>query len=332
MKIETTLLITGATGMIGGLLARQILERKASCQIVLPVREISRAEKLYSDLQDSDYQRLHFIETEIENFCSEQIPLSVDYIIHCACITQSAEMAAHPVETADSIVLGTKNILEIARKQQIKSMVYLSSMEVYGKMKDTGRLVGEDQLGDIDLQVPRSCYPMGKRMAEHYCCIYQQEYKVPVKIARLAQTFGQGVRPEDNRVYMQFARAAYENKDIVLKTYGTSMGNYCAIDDAIEGIFTILYRGKDGEAYNIVNEASTMQIRDMADLVAGQVAGGKIQVRIEPEDSAKTGYAPDTGLRLSGRKLRDLGWEPRKGLAEMYEDVMKELRNTQTAD
>ena len=129
----------------------------------------------------------------------------------------------------------------------------------------------------------------------------------------------------DHRVYMQLARAILEEKDIVLKTRGTSMGNYCAIDDAVEGIWTILWKGKDGETYNVVNEANTMRIRDMAELVAEQVAGGKVKVRVEAEDAVKNGYAPDTGLRLSGKKLQGLGWRPTKGLVEMYQEVLGQL-------
>lgn len=325
MKKDNILLITGATGMIGGSLVKWISEKKIPCQMILPVRSIAKAEKLYKGMAGVDYEKLIFTEIQLEDIRPEQFPMPIDMIIHCACITQSGEMVTHPIETADSIVIGTRNVLELARAKQVSSMVYVSSMEVYGKVEDTGEAVNEDQLGDIDLQSPRSCYPMGKRMAEHYCHIYHHEYRVPVKIARLAQTFGKGVRPDDNRVYMQFARAVREGRDIILKTQGTSMGNYCAIDDAVEGIWTILWKGKDGEAYNVVNEADTMGIRDMAELVAEQVAGGKVKVKVEAEDAVKNGYAPDTGLRISGKKLQRLGWKPTKGLVEMYQEVIGQL-------
>lgn len=312
--------------MIGRSLTRWILKGGFPYRIILPVRDIAKAEVLYKDLPCSDYEKLCFVRAQLLDIHQERFPMPVDHIIHCACITQSREMAAHPVETADSIVIGTKNILELARIKHVTSMVYVSSMEVYGKVEASEGLTKEDCLGELDLRSSRSCYPMGKRMAEHYCNLYVHEYNVPVKIARLAQTFGRGASPTDNRVYMQFARAICEGKDIVLKTSGMSMGNYCAIEDTIEGIWTILHKGKDGEAYNVVNEANTMRIRDMARLAAYQVAGGKIQVKIEGEGGAKYGYAPDTGLRLSGEKLRGLGWRPSKGLAEMYKNLVEELQ------
>ena len=162
-------------------------------------------------------------------------------------------------------------------------------------------------------------------MGEHYCHIYQQEYGVPVKIARLAQVFGKGVRPEDNRVYMQFAKAVLGKRNIVLRTEGSSMGNYCASEDAAAAVFSILDRGEDGEVYNVVNEGNAMTIREMAELVAGELANGAIGVEIRAEDARAYGYAPATQLRMSGKKLRELGWRPTKGLAEMYLDVIYEL-------
>ena len=111
----------------------------------------------------------------------------------------------------------------------------------------------------------------------------------------------------------------------MLKTDGMSVGNYCEVIDAVDAIFTILFKGEDGQVYNVVNAENTMYIRDMAELVADKIAGGKIQVRYELADLAKTGYAPKTGLRLSGEKLRALGWKPTKNLEDMFRDLLQAL-------
>lgn len=326
---EGSYLITGITGFLGSMTAKELMHsqpyKQGRIKITGIARDVFRTGQIF---HGAERQRLSMVKSDIrdrERLLSA-IDFHVDYIIHCASVTQSAEMMRHPVETADSIVLGTCHMLELGKRLQIKSMVCLSSMEVYGMVDDIGRPRKEEELGEIELFSSRSCYPFGKRMAEHYCYIYQQEYGVPVKIARLAQTFGKGIRPDDNRVYMQFARAAYEGRDIVLKTTGDSMGNYCAAEDAVNAVFTILYYGRDGEAYNVVNEANTMCIRDMAELVANEIAGGRIKVETKPEDFGRTGYAPDTGLRLSGEKLRQLGWRPSKDLVEMYQNVIWELQ------
>lgn len=325
--VKHSYLITGATGYIGSLLVKTLMSfesyQKGDLCIYGFVRDAEKAETMYADL---DCKNLHFIEADI---CDREKLMSfanlpVDYVIHCAATTQSLKMIENPVETLDGLALGTKNILDLARCLNVKSMVVLSSMEAYGVVEDDGRLRKENELGSISVAEARSCYPLGKRMAEYYCYLYKKEYDVPVKVARLSQVFGVGVHPQDNRVYMQFARAVKENKDIVLKTDGMSVGNYCEVMDAIEAILLILFKGEDGQVYNVVNEENTMRIRELAELVIEKVAYGKIRIRYE-EESNKNGYASKTGLRLSGEKLRALGWKPTKNVEEMFRDLMKEI-------
>ena len=326
----STILITGATGFIGSLIAEELLEfnslYNAGIKLILPVRNIEKASKKYPAGNDK-YKEVSLLETSLADIRAEKLDMPIDYIIHCASITTSSVMVSNPVEVADGIVVGTKNILELARIKKIKSMVYLSSMEAYGVIGSDCGLVTENMLGDVDIFSARSCYPLGKRMAEHYCYIYYKQYGVPVKIARLAQVFGYGVDKNDTRVFAQFARAVINNEDIVLHTKGQSIGNYCESKDAINGIFTILERGQNGEAYNVVNEENTMRICDMAKLVAEKIAGGKIRVIYDIKDNSKLEYAKDTFLRMSSEKLRKLGWKPTKNLEDMYNDLIDYLKN-----
>lgn len=322
-----TYFITGATGYLGSMLTAFLLNERRTpdgeqqCRIIAPVRNLRKASEMFSE-------GVELLQIDLcDGRCVErlaEVGSGVDYVIHCASITKSAEMLAHPVEVTESIVNTTQNILKFARRIPLKSMVYLSSMEVYGNLACRDRLrVKEEEVcrGELEVLNARSCYPLGKRMAENICYSYYKEYGIPMKIARLAQTFGGKLQETDNRVFAQFARAAAKGENIVLHTEGNSMGNYCDIDDAIMGILTILEKGTDGEAYNVVNEENTMTIRQMAELVANQVAGGKIKVVYDIADDNHYGYAPDTGLRMSGEKLRALGWKPQKTLYEMYRDT-----------
>ncbi len=324
----TTYIITGATGYIGSALIKFILEAGQAGGENTPFRIIA----LVRDRQKASVmlpEGVELVQTDLcDRRCAEQmleVGREVDYVIHCASITKSAEMIAHPVEVTESIVNTTQNILEFARRASVKSMVYLSSMEVYGNIDcRNGQRVKEEEVcrGELEVLNVRSCYPLGKRMAENICFSYYKEYGVPVKIARLAQTFGHGILPEDNRVFAQFARAVQNGEDIVLYTNGGSIGNYCDIGDSVRGIMTILKKGTDGEAYNIVNEKNTMTIQQMAELVAEQVANGKIKVKYEISDDNSRGYASDTGLQMSGQKLEDLGWKPQKLLCDMYRNMI----------
>lgn len=335
-------IITGISGYLGKLLAKEV--EKEADHIIGTCRDINRAKHVLES--EINMGRITLVECDfakdgageiIRSACDSAVREGIKhcgrsdqsereiYILHCASETASKIMIEEPVEVLDGIVNGTKCMLELARSLKAKSLVYLSSMEAYGEVVDIGRPRSEDELGEIDITLPRSCYPMGKRVAEHYCHLYHKKYDVPVKIARLAQTFGVGINPDDGRVFMQFAKAAKDSHDIVLKTQGKSMGNYVAADDAIKAILLILHKGENGECYNVVNEANTMTIKDMARLVADTIAEGAISVKVEPESSDITGYAKDTALRMSGEKLRKLGWTPVKALEDMYKDVLEVL-------
>ena len=149
---------------------------------------------------------------------------------------------------------------------------------------------------------------------------------MPVKIARLAQTFGAGILPGENRVFAQFARSAIKGEDIVLHTKGLSEGNYCYTRDCVTGLLTILLKGTDAAAYNVSNPAAHTTIVEMAVLVAEKIAGGKIKVVFDiPQDNA-FGYAADTKMKLNSDKLQALGWKPEVGLEEAYQRMINEMR------
>lgn len=317
-------LVTGATGFIGSMIVKQLLQQENEngnqTHITIISRDLNKAKAMF------DIRKLDIIHADItDSKAMEAITEEFDYIIHCAAETKSAQMINKPVETAEVIVNGTKNILEVARRCNVKSMVYLSSMEVYGQVPDTGERITEDVMGSVDILCERSCYPLGKRMAENLCFSYHKEYDIPVKMVRLALTFGTGILPGENRVHAQFANAVRHNKDIVLHTPGNSVGNYCGSEDAVEAILLLLTKGQDGDAYNIANEAATMTIFEMAKLVADKVANGKIKVVFDiPKDSERQlGYAAATGLRLSTAKIRSLGWNPKTSLEDMYHNMIQ---------
>ena len=149
-------------------------------------------------------------------------------------------------------------------------------MEQYGVPSDAEQIMTEDKTGFIDHLNVRSSYSESKRLCECLCVSYAKEYDVDVKIARLAQTVGAGALLTDNRMPMQFARAVVENKDIELHTEGNSISNFVYSTDAIVGILTILTKGVRGEAYNVCNDTDSRSVREIAELVASDVANGRI--------------------------------------------------------
>ena len=303
---DTTVLITGAKGLIGGALVRVL--QAADERYELNLNIIGHTRQTHGDIR---------------------APINInsppDYIFHCASITSSSDMLNYPVEVIDVSVGGTRNVLNLAKTANSKGVVFLSSMEVYGMIEKSE--VCEEDLGYIDLANPRSSYPESKRLCEALCTAYYKQFGVPVRVARLARTFGGGVSQSDTRVFAQFARSAINETDIILHTEGKSVGNYCYIADAVRGLLTLLLKGSNGQAYNIANPAASMTIREMAELVANQVCGGSIKVALNvPEDIKERGYLHDVGFVLNIDKINKLGWLPRYGLCEMYERMIADWR------
>ena len=149
-----------------------------------------------------------------------------------------------------------------------------------------------------------------------------------MKIARLAQTFGAGVSESDGRVFAQFTKSCLAGTDIVLHTEGKSMGNYCYTADAVRGLLTILLKGENANAYTVVNESTSMPIREVAKLVSDTLTAGKTKIIFDIPESALTyGYAPDVTMRLSSAKLRSLGWSPEVDLPEMFRRLAESFRH-----
>lgn len=314
-----TVLVTGATGLIGVSLVRSLLYM-GDIKVLAFVRNESKAKSIYE--QNSN---LEIVIGDIIN--PIDIIETVDYIFHCASVTTSKIMVEQPVETLMTSIEGTKHILNLAKEKRCKSVVYISSMEVYGAFDNLDHEVTEDDLGYIDPLKVRSNYPEAKRLCENMCVAYLKEYGVPVKIARLAQTFGAGILPNENRVFAQFAKSVIHGENIILHTKGLSEGNYCYTRDCMTGLLTILLKGKDGEAYNVSNPNSHTTIVDMAKMVAHKIAKGNIEVLFDIPDTNTFGYAADTKMKLSSNKLQKLGWNPEIGLEEAYKRMIEDMIN-----
>lgn len=314
---DSSILVTGGTGLIGSILVKCLLGLNANIRTTLPVRNIEKAKVIYG----SNSKLLNIIECDLESYL-RSMNEQFDYIIHLASPTAGKYMVEHPVETYSLALDSTKLILEYCQRNPIKSFVYVSSLEYYGQNTDD-KVIKEDFLGYVDTTSPRSSYPLGKRAAEYMCTAYAKEYGVPVKIARLTQTFGAGVSTDDNRVFAQFARSIIDGKNIVMHTKGESAKPYCYTTDCVSAILYILLRGADGEAYNVANQDTYISIKDMA-LFLKKNFNPLVDVIVE--EHPEMGYAPVTKLNLSSEKLMDLGWKPQYDLYQMFEHLIEAMK------
>lgn len=326
---DATVMVTGATGLVGMSVIRALLWindiRKTDITIVAIIRNKEKAKSLYGELFECPEIKW-LVQDIVEPVLYEG---KVDYIIHAASVTTSKIMVEKPVDTIVTSLLGTKNLLDYSVRAGIKSFLYISSMEMYGRFDDRGELVAEGDLGYINPLEVRSNYPESKRMCENMCIAYMKQYSLSVRIARLAQTFGAGILPGENRVFAQFAKSVINNEDIVLHTKGLSEGNYCYLSDMIQGLFTILLKGSDGEAYNVSNVKAHTTIAKMAEMVCHEIAGDRIKLVYDIPETNVFGYAQDTKIHLDNSKLKALGWSPEVDLKESYIRMIASMREIQ---
>lgn len=312
-----TILISGATGLIGNAIVQCLLrvqkQKSIDFNIVVWVRNKEKAHRLFHD--------------SVVYICGElNKPIiyerKVDYIIHCANPTSSKFFVNNPVETVTMAFKGTSNLLDFALKNKVKSFVFLSSMEIYG-FPAKGTKVTEVMSGEFDTQVIRNSYPLSKQICECLCFSYFHEYGVPTKVIRLTQTFGPGVSYNDERVFAEFARCVIEDRPIILKTKGETERCYLYISDAVSAIFTVMFKGKNGEAYSAANENSFCSILDMARIAASFGTRG---VEIIEQDISKYGYSSTVSMNLDTAKIRKLGWMPEVGLKESFAYMIEYMR------
>ncbi len=311
---NSTVLITGATGLIGKQVVNTLLYanevKNTNISIVALVRNKKKAHEIFEKKRTN---KLKFVVQDITEPLKTN--LKVDYIIHTANSTSSKSFVETPVETINSIVQGTKNILNFAKKKRVKSVVYLSSMEVFGNI-DTERVepLKETDYGYIDIAKVRNSYSEGKRLAEAMCVSYFNEYKVPVKVARLAQTIGAGVDYNDGRIFAEFARCIVEKRDITLKTEGKTVRSYLYVTDCVTAILSMLEKGKNGEIYNVANSDTTCSIREMAEMLCKTYNSTNLVFDLDNK------YYPDTTKYYldTTKYYLDTTWQAKVDLKEMF--------------
>lgn len=324
---NSSILITGATGMIGQNIVSYIRNLNANehthIKIILHGRNEEKLNRLYKAYMDDP-----LIETVVCDVRDLTYDEDVDYIIHTASITGgSKQHLEFPLRTLETAIDGSRRVLELAREKKCKGIVFLSSLEVYGFTGTTEKSIKENSGGYIDTMNPRSSYSEGKRISECLFTAYAKQYGLRAMVARLTASFGEGVSPTDNRVFAQFARSVLAGENIVLKSTGETVRNYCDALDVASALLTILDRGEAGQAYNVANKDTEISIKELAQaFINAYPDSGSTLVFDLKEDATKLGYNPTMRNVLDVEKLMNLGWKPQYSIEDMIRHLVESLR------
>lgn len=295
-------LVTGATGLIGGAVADVLMAAPTSCRVFASGRNQQRAEKRFARYTQS--ARFRFLPMDLTQ------PLEGDTDFHF--VIDAAGGAAprlykeDPVGVMRSNLNGVDHLFQYGVRHALQRFLYVSSGEVYGE--GDGRPFTEDYSGYVNPLEVRSCYPSAKRATETLCACYGAQHHVEVVIARPSHVYGPGFTESDNRVYAQFIRNVEHGEDIVLKSKGEAFRSWTYVVDCATALLHILLLGKDGEAYNVADEQSNITIRQLAELTAG-MAGRQVVFDI-PDDATHGVTTPITKAVFDTRRLQSLGWQP----------------------
>ncbi len=192
----------------------------------------------------------------------------VDYIIHGASIASPSIYRIHPLETLDANVVGTRNVLNLARLKNVINVVIMSSSEVYGDPDDNNIPTNEQYNGNVSCEGPRACYDESKRIAETLAYIYKTKHKLSVNTIRPFNVFGPGQNLDDKRLVPDCIKSVLNNSDIEIFSDGKSTRSFCYVSDAVSAILLLLLKQpKDFLAFNVGNDEIEITMKELADLV-----------------------------------------------------------------
>ena len=328
---DSTVLITGATGLIGTFLTDTLMRlnatKRLNCHVIAVARSERNAQARFGTCFGNPL--FSFLAHDVrEPLCDGQAAAihaeNVDYVIHLAANTHPEAYATDPVGTVMSGVAGTERLLHFAAQHRTRRFLFASSNEIYGENRGDTELFDEDYCGYLDCNTLRAGYPESKRCAEALCQAYRRQEGLNAVIARLSRSYGPTLRPEDTKALSQFLHRGAEKQDIVLKSDGTQIYSYTYMADAVTGLLTVLLRGEDGAAYNVADPGSDIPLRELAALVA-ELAGTRVVSGV-PGKIEQAGFSRATKARLDGSRLMALGWNPRYSLRAGLSRTLEILR------
>lgn len=303
-----TVLISGATGMIGSFLIDVLMYKnqtdRLGCKIYALGRNKAKLETRFARYLNALDFKYSCSDINQEVKVDEE---AIDYILHLASNTHPVEYSTDPIGTIITNVIGTYNLLELAVEKKTSRFVFASSVEIYGENRGDVEQFDEKYCGYINCNTLRAGYPESKRCGESLCQAYIRQKDVDAVILRLPRTFGPTMQMSDSKAIAQFIKKAIAKEDIVLKSEGNQLYSYAYVADVAAGILYGLFNGICGEAYNVADNQCDITLKDLAEFIA-QYVGKKVIFELSDEEE-RVGYSKATVAILDSSKLQHTGWK-----------------------
>jgi UDP-glucuronate decarboxylase len=295
MLTERRVLVAGGAGFIGSHLCERLLERG---------RDVLCVDNFYTGRRHNVRQLLTNPRFELlrHDICFP-LYVEVDEIFNLACPASPVHYQFDPVQTTKTSVHGAINLLGLAKRVKAR-ILQASTSEIYGDPAVHPQT--EDYWGNVNPIGLRSCYDEGKRCAETLFFDYRRQHRLPIKIARIFNTYGPRMHPNDGRVVSNFIVRALRNQEITVYGDGTQTRSFCYIDDLVDALIRLMDTPEDFTGPVNLGNPAEFTILELAEMIIA-LAGSSSSIvhRPLPADDPKR-RCPDIA------KAREvLGWSPR---------------------
>jgi UDP-glucuronate decarboxylase len=300
------ILVTGGAGFLGSHLCDRLIDSGA---------QVICLDNLYTgSLDNIAHLRAHPKFEFIDHDVIEPIDLVVDEIYNLACPASPPHYQADPIRTMKTSVLGAINVLELARRNACK-VFQASTSEVYGDPQVHPQ--PESYWGHVNPIGVRSCYDEGKRAAETLFFDYRRQHGIHIKVARIFNTYGPRMDPNDGRVVSNFIVQTLRGEPITIYGDGSQTRSFCYVDDLIEGFIRLMASSNNVNRPVNLGNPNEFTIKQLADEISRSIGKSGRTVHMSLPSDDPTQRKPDI------RAAKDLlDWEPKIQLREGLEKTI----------
>ena len=264
-----SIFVTGGTGFFGKWLLESFIYVNEKLALNAKITTLTRNPEAF--LLEYPFYKEHtntvqFVKGDILTY-DFNLDEKFQFIIHAATSSDEKTNLSNPIILADSIIKGTKNILNFATKNPIDSFLNISSGAIYGNQPAVVSKIKETDCFGIDLYNPKASYYESKRASEMYASLYCEQYNLPIKTARCFAFVGPYLPLEKHFAIGNFINDVLNEKNIIIRSSGTSVRSYMYMSDLVIWLLTILIKGKNNTPYNVGSDVP-VTIKNLAELIS----------------------------------------------------------------